>query len=96
VRGGQSWGNRITGNTITAGTNGALGICYNPTSDDPMAPRGDLVENNAVTGFGIGIQMKTTAVKNIIRNNSIAYREMALDLQNDENLAENNQEVQLP
>lgn len=96
VRGGQSWGNRIAGNTITAGTNGVLGICYNPTSSDPMAPRGDLVEENAVSGFGIGIQMKTTAVSNVIRNNSIAYRQMALDLQNDQNLASNNQTVQLP
>jgi parallel beta-helix repeat protein len=96
VRGGQSWGNRIADNTITAGTNPALGICYNPTESDPMAPRGDLVENNVITGFGIGIQMKEMAVSNIIRNNSIAYGEMALDLRNDMNVAENNQSVQLP
>ncbi len=39
VRGGQSTGNRIANNTITAGDNGAFAICYNPTPDDPEGPR---------------------------------------------------------
>ena len=40
VRGGMSTGNRIANNTITAGSNGIFAICYNPTPDDPMGPRG--------------------------------------------------------
>ena len=46
VRDGGSWGNRVGNNTITANTNGAIGVCYNPAGDDPEGPRGDLVHNN--------------------------------------------------
>jgi hypothetical protein len=96
MRGGQSWGNRVTGNTITAGTNPAIGICFNPTPSDPMSPRGNLVENNVITGFGIGIQMKDTALRNVMRDNAIFYGEIGLDLLNEDNVAENNQLVELP
>ena len=48
VRGGGSWGNRVGNNTITANTNGAIGVCYNPAGDDPEGPRGDLVHNNLI------------------------------------------------
>jgi nitrous oxidase accessory protein NosD len=95
VRGGQSWGNRITNNTITAGTNPAIGICFNPAETDPTGPRGNLVGDNIISGFGIGIQMKDVAVYNIIRDNSIAYGSIALDLLNDTNVVENNLTVEL-
>ena len=96
VRGGQSWGNRIANNTLTAGTNGVIGICYNPADTDPAGPRGDLVDNNVITGFDIGVQMKETAVYNVIRGNSIAYITQALDLQNMTNQDVDNIGVQLP
>lgn len=96
MRGGQSWGNRVANNTITAGTNGVLGICYNPTGSDPEAPRGDLVEYNLVSGFNLGLQMNTTAGYNVIRNNTFAYRGQAMELRNDTNLVENNVSIQLP
>ncbi len=51
VRGGGSWGNRVGNNTITANTNGAIGVCYNPAGDDPEGPRGDLVHNNLNWGI---------------------------------------------
>jgi parallel beta-helix repeat protein len=96
VRGGMSWGNRVSGNTVTSGMNGALGICYNPTPDDPMGPRGDLIEGNHISGFPTGIQMNTTAGSNILRGNTIAYSVMALELLNPNNVIEGNTEVMLP
>ena len=97
VRGGMSSGNRIADNTITSGTNGALGICYNPADDDPMGPRGDLVTGNLISGFGIGIQFKEVARANVARGNTVFYRgSMALDVQNSTNMDVDNTKVMLP
>lgn len=85
VRGGRSGGNRIEDNTLTAGTNGVLGICYNPADDDPNGPRGDLVQNNFISGFGLGIQASEGAFHNVFRGNTIAFREMAMELVSDTN-----------
>ena len=93
--GGKSGGNRIAHNTLTAGTNGVLGICYNPAPDDPDGPRGDLVDNNVISGFNLGLQMKAVAFYNVIRNNVIAYISEAMDLQNDSHIAEGNTTIQL-
>lgn len=79
VRGGGSSGNRIADNTITAGTNGALGICYNPAPGDPTGPRGDLVANNLISGFTTGIQVVAASTANLFRDNTIIFRRMPFD-----------------
>jgi hypothetical protein len=96
VRGGDSGGNRIVNNTITAGTNGVLAICYNPTPADSRAPRGDLVYNNLVHGFSTGIQLSSTAMANVLKGNTIFYRTAAVDNQNDTNFDVENMKVRLP
>lgn len=97
VRGGMSSGNRIAHNTITAGTNGALGICYNPTESDPMGPQGDLVYGNVVSGFGTGIQASAMSKANVFRGNTVFYRGvMAVELMNATNLDSDNTKVMLP
>ena len=74
VRGGRSFGNRISNNTITAGTGfAALGICYNPAPGDPLGPRGDLITNNLISNFPTSIQMNNTSAANVIRGNTVAY-----------------------
>ena len=83
-------------NTITANTNGAIGVCYNPAGDDPEGPRGDLVHNNLITGFGTGITASATSRYNVFRENTIAYLTQALDLMNDTNQDVDNITVPLP
>jgi hypothetical protein len=96
VRGGMSWGNRIVNNNITAATNGILGICYNPADGDPQGPRADLIQGNHIANYGTGIQMAATAPYNVIRDNTIAFRNLAIeDLAGNNRLA-GNLEVRLP
>jgi hypothetical protein len=79
VRGGGSGGNRIAENTLSAGSNGQLGICYNPDGlGTPAGPRGDLVYNNLVSGFNIGLQTSTESAGNIFRENDIAFRQQGV------------------
>jgi nitrous oxidase accessory protein NosD len=74
VRGGGSGGNRIAENTLVGGENGQLGICYNPDgSGNPDGPSGDLVYNNLVSRFNVGIQTSAGTSGNIFRENDIAY-----------------------
>jgi hypothetical protein len=96
VRGGQSGGNRIANNTVTAGTNGALGICYNPTPTDTQGPRGDLITGNLITGFGTGIQFSTNSIANVARDNTIAFVNLGIDSRNPTNVDAGNQAVKLP
>lgn len=96
VRGGMSWGNRIVHNNITAGMNGILGICYNPTPDDPMSPRGDLIYANHIAGYGIGIQMAATSTANVISENTLAVFDKGLELLSATNTVMDNVEVKLP
>src|SRR5262245_29388570 len=80
VRGGGSGGNRIAGNTLTGGQHGQLGICYNPDGlGTPAAPSGDLVYNNLVSRFNIGIQTSPATAGNIFRENAVAYFEQAIN-----------------
>ena len=58
---------------------------YNPTADDPEGPRGDLVQNNLITGFNVGIQVVPTAVYNVFRDNVIAFITSAMELGNSTN-----------
>jgi len=74
VRGGGSGGNRIAGNTLSGGQQGQLGICYNPDGlGTPAAPSGDLVYNNLISRFNVGIQTSTATAGNIFKENAIAY-----------------------
>ena len=79
VRGGGSGGNRIVENTLAGEAAGQLGICYNPdTSGSPAGPSGDLVYNNLISRFNIGIQTSTGTSGNIFRENDIAYFQVAI------------------
>jgi nitrous oxidase accessory protein NosD len=74
VRGGGSGGNRIAENTVTAGANGQLGICYNPDGLGTAAgPSGDLVYNNSISGFNLGFQTSAESHGNIFRDNNVAF-----------------------
>ncbi|HEY8226935.1 MAG TPA: NosD domain-containing protein [Pyrinomonadaceae bacterium] len=80
VRGGGSGGNRISANTITGGQNGQIGICYNPDgSSNPAGPKGDLVYNNLISRFNIGIQTSIQTLGNIFRENNIAFFQQAIN-----------------
>ncbi|HZE70916.1 MAG TPA: NosD domain-containing protein [Pyrinomonadaceae bacterium] len=80
VRGGGSGGNRIAGNTLVGGQNGQIGICYNPDGSVSLAgPKGDLVYNNLVSRFNIGIQTSLQTLGNIFRENNIAFFQQAIN-----------------
>ena len=79
VRGGGSGGNRIAGNTLIGGQNGEIGICYNPDGSASLAgPKGDLVYNNLISRFNIGIQTSAQTQGNIFRENDIAFFQQAI------------------
>lgn len=79
VRGGGSGGNRISENTLVGGAAGQLGICYNPDgSGNPAGPGGDVVYNNLISRFNVGIQTSTGTSGNIFRENDIAYFQLAI------------------
>jgi hypothetical protein len=73
VRGAGSGGNRIEGNTLAAGANGGLGICYNPAPGLDDGPQGDLVARNLVSRYGKGIQTSPASVGNVFRDNVVAH-----------------------
>jgi hypothetical protein len=99
VRGGGSGGNRIAGNTLTGGEQGQLGVCYNPdASGSPAGPSGDLVYNNLISRFNVGIQTMTHSLGNIFRENAIAFAQKAVEELSPPgaNLFEDNSSVALP
>lgn len=98
VRGGESLGNRLEGNTLTSTVSGILGICYNPAPGDERGPRGDWVTGNLISGFNLGVQMNTTAMYNVVQGNTIAYLPsgMAFEFRNDTNVELDNVTVPLP
>lgn len=73
VRGAGSGGNRIEGNTLSAGANGGLGICYNPAPGLADGPQGDLVTRNLVSRYGKGIQTSPASAGNVFRDNVVAH-----------------------
>lgn len=79
VRGPNSTGNHIYENTVTASTNGLLGICYNPAPGASGGPRGDTVARNAISGFGIAIQVNAGG-PNIFRDNTLVYVMDAMEI----------------
>lgn len=95
VRGGMSRGNRLANNTITAGTNGVLGICYNPAPSDPESPKADFIVGNIVSGFDTGMSFKETSAYNIIRNNVIQYMTTGLEMLSTKNTEESNTVVMI-
>ncbi len=96
VRGGMSSGNRIANNTVSAGSNGIFGICYNPTPSDPMGPRGDTVTGNLLSGFNVGVNLVPTAGYNVFWGNTIVFKSAAWESPNQTNLFQNNVEMPLP
>ena len=96
VRGGESGGNRIANNTVTAGDNGVFGVCYNPTPSDPMGPRGDLVVNNLFSGYSVGVNLVPTAGYNVFSGNTIVFKTSAWESPNDTNIFQGNIERLLP
>jgi hypothetical protein len=79
VRGGGSGGNRISENTVVGGAAGQIGICYNPDgSANPDGPTGDLVYNNLISRFNLGIQTSAGTAGNIFRENDVAYVQQAI------------------
>ncbi len=96
VRGGVSSGNRIANNTLSAGTNGILGICYNPADNDANGPVGDLIYGNSISGFGVGIQASATSRYNVFKGNTVFFTgSMAVELLNDTNMDMDNTKVDL-
>jgi nitrous oxidase accessory protein NosD len=79
VRGAGSGGNRIFANTVTGAENGQLGICYNPAPGLADGPAGDLVYQNVVSRWNVGIQTSLASNGNVFRENAIAYFETAVD-----------------
>ena len=87
VRGGGSFENRILNNTVTAGSNGLLGICYNPASGEgPVGPTRDKVTHNVLDGFGGGIQTSTGSTENRFVANVIRFLNVAWDDRNGTNV----------
>ncbi len=74
VRGGDSRGNFIVNNSIVGGSNGVIGICYNPTETDLRSPRYDSIENNLISGYRTGIQFASSSGANLTRRNVIFHR----------------------
>ena len=95
VRGSQSFGNRIEGNTLTAGANAALGICYNPADGDANGPKGDLITRNVIRGYPTSISIVATSDSNVVTGNTLFYRTAAFSNPNSSNLTDGNIEVKL-
>ncbi|MEP7364475.1 MAG: right-handed parallel beta-helix repeat-containing protein [Acidobacteriota bacterium] len=96
VRGGRSGGNLIANNTVTAGTNGVLGICYNPTETDANGPRGDLVTGNLVSRFDKSINLSDLSKANVIKGNTLLYVSEAITFMDQSNLEMDNVKQKLP
>jgi len=76
VRGEGSGANTVKVNTLAGGNHGQLGICYNPAPGADGAvdgPEGDLVSNNHISRFRLGIQTSPASAKNIFSDNYISY-----------------------
>ena len=79
VRGGGSGANLIHDNTLAAGSTGQLGICYNPAPGLDDGPSGDLVYNNLISGFRVGIQTSTESRSNVFSENTIAFLDTGIE-----------------
>lgn len=97
IRGGGAGANRIAANVVAGGLNGQLGICYNPDgSADPDGPTGDLVYNNLVSRFQIGIQTSAGTSGNVFRENNLAFVQQGIqEVTPGSNVFSENTEVQI-
>lgn len=74
VRGPGSYQNRIRHNHVVGGSNGLLGVCYNPApGGGPAGPSRDEVERNTFSRFGKGIQTSAGSAYNRFVRNQIEY-----------------------
>lgn len=96
VRGGGSYNNTIARNTVSAGANGLLGICYNPAAGEGDAgPQNDFVTQNVLNRFGTGIQTSTGSRENRFTHNTIYYFNQPYEDFNGTNVFENNRTQQV-
>ena len=96
VRGGGSYGNRISGNEAVGGDHGLLAICYNPApGGDPAGPRSDRVTGNLLARFGTGIVASVQSAGNLFANNTIRYFTAAYQDLNGTNVFVNNRTEQI-
>ncbi len=96
VRGGMSVGTRVANNTVTAGTNGLLGICFNPAPNDENGPRGALVYNNAVANFNGAISLSDLSKGNVLKENTLVYKAFAIRAMDESNMDVDNVKVEMP
>ncbi|MEJ1933929.1 right-handed parallel beta-helix repeat-containing protein [Nostoc sp. NIES-2111] len=96
VRGGDSRGNMLVNNSISGGSNGVIGICYNPTETDSRSPRYDTIENNLISGYRTGIQFASSSGPNLTRGNVIFHRGgTAIELNETGSLDQDNVKVRI-
>ncbi len=96
VRGGGSYNNTIVRNTVEAGANGLLGICYNPASGEGSAgPQNDFVAQNFLNRFGVGIQASAGSEQNKFNHNTIYYFNKAWEDFNGSNEFQDNRTMQV-
>lgn len=96
VRGSETFGNRIEGNTITTMSfNAPLGICYNPSDTDPDGPKGDLITGNLIRGYRQAISFTSTSDFNVTEGNTFIFRGTASNSSNPTNIIRNNTEVKM-
>ncbi len=96
VRGAGSYNNTIVRNTVEAGANGLLGICYNPASGQGSAgPQNDFVAHNFLNRFGTGIQASAGSQQNKFNHNTIYYFNLPWNDFNGSNEFQDNRTVQV-
>jgi len=96
VRGGNTFGNLIEGNTIsTASPSAPFGICYNPADGDPQGPKGDRISGNLIRGFQTAVAFSETSEYNVAEANTFIYRAAAASNQNETNLVVGNTSVRI-
>ncbi|REJ75110.1 MAG: hypothetical protein DWQ36_06060 [Acidobacteria bacterium] len=97
VRGANSSGNYITGNTITGGDNGELAICYNPAPGGTGGPSGDLIAGNLISRFRRGFSFSADSAGNVLQGNTFAYFDLGIvEATPQSNVIEGNVEIEIP
>ena len=96
VRGGGSHNNVLRRNHVVGGTNGLLGVCYNPApSAGSEGPTRDLVDANLLSRFGKGIQASAGSARNRFVKNRIEYFSVAWEDLNGTNVFRHNRALQI-
>lgn len=96
IRGAGSYENVLSRNRVVGGSNGLLGVCYNPAGGGgPEGPTRDRVANNLFSRFGTGIQTSEGSAQNLFVGNVIEYFVAAWQDLNGTNTFRNNRTVQV-